>query len=105
VLFAVVYHGASPHLVRALRHARGRGITTICVTAAPGSPAARAADITLVMWGPDSHTAPEQFVSRVLTVAVVEALFAAMVWKRFWRDTTPSRRGPSRPASAVWERP
>ena len=35
------------------------------------------------MWGPDSHTAPEQFVSRVLTVAVVEALFAAMVWKRF----------------------
>jgi hypothetical protein len=35
------------------------------------------------MWGPDAHTAPEQFVSRVLTVAVVEALFAAMVWKRF----------------------
>jgi hypothetical protein len=32
--------------------------------------------------GPDSHTAPEQFVSRVLTVAVVEALFAAKVWKR-----------------------
>jgi len=69
--------------VRALRHARSRGLTTICVTAAPGSLVARAADITLVMWGPDSHTAPEQFVSRVLTVAVVEALFAAMVWKRF----------------------
>jgi RpiR family transcriptional regulator, carbohydrate utilization regulator len=83
VVFAVAYHGATPHLVRALRHARSRGITTICVTAAPGSPVARAADITLVMWGPDSHTAPEQFVSRVLTVAVVEALFAAMVWKRF----------------------
>ena len=83
VLFAVAYHGATPHLVRALRHARSRGVTTICVTAAPGSPVARAADITLVMWGPDSHTAPEQFVSRVLTVAVVEALFAAMVWKRF----------------------
>jgi DNA-binding MurR/RpiR family transcriptional regulator len=83
VLFAVVYGGASPHLVRALRHARGRGITTICVTAAAGSPAARAADVTLAMRGPDSHTAPEQFVSRVLTVALVEALFAAMVWKRF----------------------
>ena len=83
VLFAVAYHGATPHLVRALRHARSRGITAVCVTAAPGSPAARAADIALVMWGPDSHTAPEQFVSRVLTVAVVEALFAAMVWKRF----------------------
>jgi RpiR family transcriptional regulator, carbohydrate utilization regulator len=83
VMFAVSYHGASPHLVRTLRHARSRGITTVCLTAAPGSPAARAADITLVMWGPDTHTAPEQFVSRVLTVAVVEALFAAMVWKRF----------------------
>ena len=83
VVFAVAYHGATPHLVRALRHARSRGITTICVTAAPGSPVARAADVTLVMWGPDSHTAPEQFVSRVLTVAVVEALFAAMVWRRF----------------------
>ena len=83
VMFAVSYHGASPHLVRMLQHARGRGITTVCLTAAPGSPAARAADITLVMWGPDAHTAPEQFASRVLTVAVVEALFAAMVWKRF----------------------
>ena len=83
VLFAVSYHGATPHLVRALNHARSRDLTTVCVTAAPGSPAARAADITLVMWGPDAHTGTEQFVSRVLTVAVVEALFAAMVWKRF----------------------
>jgi RpiR family transcriptional regulator, carbohydrate utilization regulator len=83
VVFAVAYHGATPYLARTLLHARERGLTTICVTAAPGSPVARAADITLVMWGPDSHTAPEQFVSRVLTVAIIEALFAAMVWKRF----------------------
>jgi DNA-binding MurR/RpiR family transcriptional regulator len=83
VMFAVAFHGHVPHLVWALRHARSRGITTVCLTAAPGSPAARAADITLVMWGPDTHTAPEQFVSRVLAVAVVEALFAALVWKRF----------------------
>ena len=88
VMFAVSFHGASPHLVRTLRHARTLGVTTVCLTAAPGSPAARAADITLVMWGPDAQTAPEQFVSRVLTVAVVEALFAAMVWKRFG-DTPP----------------
>lgn len=46
VMFAVSFHGASPHLVRSLRHARSRGITTVCVTAAPGSPAACAADIT-----------------------------------------------------------
>jgi hypothetical protein len=58
-----VYHGASPHLARALRHARG-------------------ADITPVTWAPVSRTAPEQFVSRVLTEAVVEALFAAVVGKR-----------------------
>jgi DNA-binding MurR/RpiR family transcriptional regulator len=83
VLFAVTLHGASPHLVGALRHARRRGVTTVCLTAAPGSPAARAADIALVMWGPDPHTATDQFVSRVLSVAVVEALLAAMVWKRF----------------------
>jgi len=83
VMFAVAFHGATPHLVRALRYARSRGVVTVCVTAAPGSPAARAADITLVMWGADAHTATEPFVSRVLTVAVVEALFAAMVWKRF----------------------
>jgi RpiR family transcriptional regulator, carbohydrate utilization regulator len=83
VMFAVSWHGASPHLVSPLRHAQSRGVTTVCLTAAPGSPAARAADITLVMWGPDTHTAPEQFVSRVLAVAVMEALFAAMVWKRF----------------------
>jgi DNA-binding MurR/RpiR family transcriptional regulator len=83
VLFAVTLHGATPHLVRALHHARRRGVTTVCLTAAPGSPAARAADIALVMWGPDAHTATDQFVSRVLSVAVVEALLAAMVWKRF----------------------
>jgi DNA-binding MurR/RpiR family transcriptional regulator len=83
VLFAVSYHGGSPYLVSTLHHARSRGITTVCLTAAPGSPAARAADITHVMWGPDAHTAPEQFASRVLTMAVVEALIAAMVWKRF----------------------
>jgi DNA-binding MurR/RpiR family transcriptional regulator len=83
VLFAVSYHGASPYLVSTLHHARSRGITTVCLTAAPGSPAARAADITHVMWGPAAHAAPEQFASRVLTMAVVEALIAAMVWKRF----------------------
>jgi DNA-binding MurR/RpiR family transcriptional regulator len=83
VLFAVTLHGASLHLVRALRHARSRGVTTICLTAAPGSPAARAAEIALVMWGPDAHTATDQFASRVLSVAVLEALLAAMVWKRF----------------------
>jgi DNA-binding MurR/RpiR family transcriptional regulator len=30
-MFAEAYHGATPHLVRALRHARRRGITTVCV--------------------------------------------------------------------------
>jgi DNA-binding MurR/RpiR family transcriptional regulator len=83
VLFAVSYHGATPHLVRALRHARERGVATVCVTAAPGSPAARAADICIVTFGPAMHAGAEQFVSRVLTTAVVEALIAGVVWKRF----------------------
>lgn len=83
VLLTVAYRGHTPHLVRALSHARSRGVISVCITAAPGSPAARAADITLVTLGPATNTGAEQFVSRVLATAMVEALIAAMVWKRF----------------------
>lgn len=83
VLFAVSQHGAAPQVVQALRHARQRGVPSICVTAAPGSPAARAADIHLVSFGHDAVSGSEQFASRVVTAAVIEALIVAMAWRRF----------------------
>ena len=82
VLCAISYHGATRHVVEALDHARQRGLTTICLTAVPGSPAAQRADIRLVAFGQQTALGFGQFASRVAVVALLDALAAAVAWRR-----------------------
>ena len=58
VLIGVSYHGYSRGVVEGLAYARERELTTICITAAAGSPAARQADIQLVPPKPAAAISP-----------------------------------------------
>jgi RpiR family carbohydrate utilization transcriptional regulator len=82
VLCAISYHGATRHVVAALDHARQRGLTTICLTAVPGSPAAQRADIRLVAFGQQTALGFGQFASRVAAATLLDALAAAVAWRR-----------------------
>ena len=82
VLCAISYHGATRHVVDALDHARRRGLTTICLTAVPGSPAAQRADIRLVAFGQQTALGFGQFASRVAAATLLDALAAAVAWCR-----------------------
>jgi len=89
VVFAISHHGAPQHVIYALRHARTRGLSTICVTAAPGSPVAQAAEVTLTTIGQGAGVIAGQFASRVVGAAVVEGLIAAVAWRKY--KGTPAR--------------
>ena len=65
-----------------LYHARRRGLTTICLTAVPGSPAAQRADIRLVAFGQQTALGFGQFASRVAAATLLDALAAAVAWCR-----------------------
>lgn len=82
VLCAISYHGATRHIVEALEHARDRGLTTICITAVPGSAAAAMADIQLVAFGQQTALGFGQFASRVAAATMLDALAAAVAWRR-----------------------
>lgn len=82
VVCAISYHGATRHIVSALDHARERGLTTICITAVPGSPAAQRADIQLVAFGQQTALGFGQFASRVAAATLLDALAAAVAWCR-----------------------
>ncbi len=51
-LLAISYRGQNEHLVQVAELARGRGLAVVAITNTPGSPLARAADVTLVTTGP-----------------------------------------------------
>jgi DNA-binding MurR/RpiR family transcriptional regulator len=82
VVCAVSHHGVTRHVVDALDHARERGLTTICVTAVPDSPAARRAEILLTAIGPHVGVGFGQFASRMTAVALLEAITAGVAWAR-----------------------
>ncbi|MGH2353897.1 MAG: MurR/RpiR family transcriptional regulator [Chloroflexota bacterium] len=82
VVCAISYHGATRHVVDALEHARERGLTTICITAVPGSAAAQRADIQLVAFGQQTALGFGQFASRVASATLLDALAAAVAWRR-----------------------
>lgn len=83
VLFAISHHGAAQQVIYALQLARQRGLTTLCLTAAARSPAAQAADVTLVSCGYEASGVSGQFASRVVGAAMVEALVTAVAWHKY----------------------
>ena len=82
VLCAISYHGATRHILEAIDHARDRGVTVIGITAVPGSPAARSADIRLVAFGQQTALGFGQFASRVAAATLLDALAAGVAWRR-----------------------
>ena len=82
VLCAISYHGATRHILEAIEHARDRGVTTIGITAVPGSPVARGADIRLVAFGQQTALGFGQFASRVAAATLLDALAAGVAWRR-----------------------
>ncbi len=80
VVCAVSHHGVTRHVVEALEHGRERGLTTLCITAVPDSPAAQRADILLTAIGSNVGVGFGQFASRMTAVAVLEALTAGVAW-------------------------
>jgi RpiR family carbohydrate utilization transcriptional regulator len=82
VLCAISYHGVTRHILEAIEHARDRGVTVIGITAVPGSPAARSADIRLVAFGQQTALGFGQFASRVAAATLLDALAAGVAWRR-----------------------
>jgi DNA-binding MurR/RpiR family transcriptional regulator len=82
VVVGVTYHGQAAGVLEALALARQRELTTISITAVPGSPAAKAAEIQLVVSSEAEALGFGQFASRVTTATLLEALAAAVAWKR-----------------------
>lgn len=82
VVCAISYHGATRHILESIDHARDRGLTTIGITAVPGSPVARRVDIRLVAFGQQTALGFGQFASRVASLTLLDALAAAVAWRR-----------------------
>jgi DNA-binding MurR/RpiR family transcriptional regulator len=82
VLVGLSFHGHSRGVVEALAYAREREITTICLTAAAGSPAAQRAEVTLVVAGREEALGLGQFASRISVAALLEALTTGVAWTR-----------------------
>jgi hypothetical protein len=75
----ISYSGQSRLTIEFLEYARARAATTLAVTAVPGSPITRAADVVFAVFGPDVELSPglQRFASRVSAMALMEALVAA----------------------------
>jgi RpiR family transcriptional regulator, carbohydrate utilization regulator len=90
----ISHSGQSRLTIEFLDYARARGATTLAVTAVPGSPVTRAADVVLAVFGPDVELSPglQRFASRVSAMALIEALVAAVELRRFGTDTAHVER-------------
>jgi DNA-binding MurR/RpiR family transcriptional regulator len=86
VVVAITHQGATRQVNESLERARALGLTTVCVTAVPSSPAARLADVVLATFGEEESLGLGLFTSRVGAAAVLEGLVVAVTWLR--RETS-----------------
>ena len=82
VVVGVTYHGEARNVLDALALARERELTTISVTAAPGSSVTRLAGIQLVASSQAEALGFGQFASRITTATLLEGLITAVAWQR-----------------------
>lgn len=80
VLCAISHHGLARNVLDALEHARERGLTTICITAVPTSPAAQLGDVVLTTVAPLVGFGFAQSAPRSTAIALLEALSAGVAW-------------------------
>jgi DNA-binding MurR/RpiR family transcriptional regulator len=82
VVFGISYAGQTRLVTEAMRVARERGATAIAMTTAPRSPLAKSADICLIVTSSVPVLTSQQFVARVGGVLLVDAIVAAVAWRR-----------------------
>lgn len=83
VALGISYAGQTARTIDALRLAKQRRATTIGLTAVAGSSVAEAADIPLIIFGPDVALGHGQFAARVAGLAIIDALVAAVCARQF----------------------
>lgn len=83
VVLGISYSGETARTVDAVRLARQRQATAIGLTTMAGSVLAKAADIPLIIFGPDVALGQGQFAARVAGLAIIDALVAAVCARTF----------------------
>lgn len=74
--------GTAIPVANALQLAREAGATTICITYAPSSPVARAADIVLLTATREPHEWSDSVASRLPMLTVLDTLYACVTLRR-----------------------
>jgi RpiR family transcriptional regulator, carbohydrate utilization regulator len=77
VAVAVSHSGSTRETVECVEAARGQGATTIAVTSFASSPLVAASDIALVGGGPGVSFMLDSMASRIVHLAILDALFVA----------------------------
>jgi RpiR family carbohydrate utilization transcriptional regulator len=83
VAIGISNSGKSAPTVNALRNAKKRGATTICITSSNTSPIARFADIKLYTAARPSSFFQESLVSRIAQILVIDILYACYALKHY----------------------
>jgi DNA-binding MurR/RpiR family transcriptional regulator len=83
----IAYLGTAPEVVAALRIAAAAGAATIGLTSQAGSPLGRTASVTLLVAGPEIRVVDQPIAPHGATLALIDALFAAVALRR-QEDTT-----------------
>lgn len=82
VAFAVSYEGRSKNVIEAMKLAKSRGATTICITKMNKSPLIRVTDIALFISVSDLTIGREKVTRRVADQAILDALFVGMCLRK-----------------------
>lgn len=78
VVIAISCSGSTPDVLDALVYARDLGARTICLTSAPNSPMAQAADVCLLTSGEHFLNENDNTYARLSQLAVVDILYAGL---------------------------
>ena len=82
VAIGISHSGSSKDIVEALRLAKGRGATTICLTNYGKSPIQKVSDIILQTYSDETKYSILALNSRIAQLAIVDALYFYIVMKR-----------------------
>lgn len=82
IAFAVSYEGRSRNVIEAMRVAKAKGATTICITKMNKSPLLRVTDIPLFISTSDLTYGREKVTRRVADQAILDALFVGLAIRK-----------------------
>lgn len=83
VAIAVSHSGSTKHTIKMLQEAKKSGALTICITGFEKSPITHDADINLVSTSKETMFRSVAMASRIVQMAIMDALVVAVAFKRF----------------------